>query len=661
MHSRISLMSPDGVDPEGINGLPHRPVVESNRFAPYKRLHRRLRGRYPILIPLVILAFAVGGYVGWHRAVPVYRSEGLIHVANSLPKVMSVTDQNEPLGMFEEFVDSQVLLMSSRHVIALAMADPKFRIALGKRPMSVEQFVAAMTADHPPRTQAIDVTFTDPDPDLAAQAVQSVIAAFLDIYGKSDTSEEQRRLEVLYDRQKTLQQQIEAEKAQMATVPTPEALSIAMVDTTMRELLQEKTLLESQQDALHQTYGNNAAPLTGAQHRASELADQIEKYRKEFNAMQMAQLGSPPEKRHIATLPEYMPYEDKIDNLSAELTKTENRIDELTTEASLHSGRFTVTAAGDVPSAPYADRRLRMAAVFGLGMAMIPIALFALIGIVDRRFHFSEDAMETAECPLLGVLPILPDHHQHAELARVAAYCVHKLRVRLQLLNRKKDRPVYMITSATAGEGKTSLTLALGMAFAASGKRTLLVDGDPVGRGLTRRLHQDDQPGLLDSFAGNGVRHVQQLAHNVSVIPAGKGTDQHLDTGFGWEELECLINDELKDFDVILIDTGPVLSSLQAPIVAQVADHVVMTVASGLSESLSRQAVRLLRAIDIPVAGFVFNRATASDYNRWIGGESYYTQSSRPLPQRYHNGSAPYGPLAASITSSRLSRTTQED
>ena len=657
MQSRMSLLAPGGGDPDMIgSAVMQRPTPESNRFAPYKRLHRKLRSYYPVLIPLALIASLVGAYSGWHRAVPVYRSEGLIHVANSLPKVMNETDQNESLGMFDEFVDSQVLLLSSRHVIALALADPKLRTVLGKRPMSVEQFVTSMTVDHPPRTQAIDVTFTDPDPDVAAQSVQAVVNAFLDIYGKSDTSEEQKRLDVLAGRRNSLQQQIAAVKKEMSTVPLPDALSIAMVDETMRDLLRQKSFLDSTSEGLHQTYGSANRDMASAQHRAAEVDDQIEKYRREFNAMQSAQLGTPPAKRHIATLPEYMPYEDRIDSLVEDLTETEKRIDVLSTEASLHSGRFTVSAAGDVPSSPYADRRIRMAAVYGLGLGMIPVAVFMLLGIADRRFHFSEDAVESAEAPLLGVLPVLPDHHQQGELARVAAYCVHKLRVRLQILNRKKERAIYMITSATAGEGKTSLTLALGMAFAASGKRTLLIDGDPVARGLTRRLHQDEQPGLLDSFEGGGLSHVQTLAHNVSVLPAGHGTEHRLDAGFGWEELEWLLNDGPTQYDVILIDTGPVLGSLQAPIVAQVVDHVIMTVAWGLKENVARQAVRLLRSIDVNVAGFVFNRATARDYNRWIGGESYYTRDSESLPQRYHNGSAPYGPLAASITASRRAR-----
>ena len=220
MHPRISLMN-SGAAESALMTLPDRQrpdVDESSRFEPYKRLHRRLHGRYRVLIPLVVFALAAGGYYGWHKTVPVYRSEGLIHVANSLPKVLNATDQNDSLQMYEEFVDSQVLLMSSRQVVVTAMANPQFQAALGKRPMSVEDFVASLTTEHPPRTQAIDVTFTDPDPDVAAQAVKSVIGAFVDSYGKNDDTEEGRRLDVLYRRKDYLQQQIAALKKQIAAL-----------------------------------------------------------------------------------------------------------------------------------------------------------------------------------------------------------------------------------------------------------------------------------------------------------------------------------------------------------------------------------------------------------------------------------------------------------
>ena len=605
---------------------------------------------------MVLVALVAGSIYGWHKTVPIYRAEGLIHVANSLPKVINETDENEGIPMYEEFVESQVLLMSSRHVVLMALDDPKFRAVLGKRPMGVEQFVASLVTDHPPRTQAIDVTFTDRDPEVAAQAVKSVIGAFLDSYGKTDDSEKGRRLQVLNERKESLDQQMSALKRQMAAVPTPDAMSISMIDETMRELLKERGTLQGQIASYHMSYGSARAEVIAAQRQLDSLNAQIDRYRTEFAAMQVAQAATVASQRHMPTLPEYLIYEEKMDGLLGDQAETTRRIDVLNTEASLHTGRFTVSSNGDVPSAPYADHRTRMAGVFGIGAAMFPIGIFLLLGVVDRRFHYSEDALESANIPLLGVLPNLPDHDQSAELARIAAYCVHKLRVRLQMIGRKLDRPVYMITSASAGEGKTSVTLALGMAFATAGKRTLLIDGDPIGRGLSRRLHKDDQLGLLDSFNGAGLSLVQTLAHNVSILPAGIGEERRSEIGFGWEELGWLLNEELQRYDVVLIDTGPILSSLQAPVVSQVADHVIMTVSSGLQESLARQSLRLMRAIDTRVAGLIFNRANAHDYNRWIGGDSYYTQPNSSLPPRYHNGAAPYGPLAASINSTTPDR-----
>jgi Mrp family chromosome partitioning ATPase len=627
----------------------HRPHAHSEptRFAPYKRLHRKLRGRYPFVIPLVVIAMGAGGYLGWHRSVPVYRSEGLVHVANSLPMVLNQTDQNENMQMYEEFVDSQVLLMGSRQVVLSAMADPQFQAALGKRQMSEEQFVADLTTDHPPRTEAIDVTFTDPDPFIAAQAVKAVIGAFVDSYGRSDDTEEGRRLDVLHQRKQSLETEIENLRKQIAAVPAPDALSIAMVDENMRQMLAERDALK---DDPRLNMGAARPDAIASQRRLAELDAQIDKYRTEFTAMQAATAAGPATERKVTTLPEFLAFEEKMDTLRADLDETVRRIDVLTTEASLHTGRFSIAADGDIPSAPYADRRARMAAVFALAAGMVPIAFFGLLGILDRRFHYSEDALESLDIPLLGVLPVLPDQPGHdAELARIASYCIHKLRVRLQMLTRKQERTVIMVTSASAGEGKTSLTLALGMAFAATGKNTLLIDADPVARGLTRRLDKEAELGLLDAFDGPGLTLAQPVITNLSLLAAGAGDERRLHTGFGWEELDWLLRESPERYDIILLDTGPVLSSLQAPVVAQVADHVILTVSSGMQESLTRRSMRFFRSIDINVAGFVFNRANARDYNNWIGGDSYYNSVASPMPLKRKNGAPTYGPLAGSI------------
>ncbi|MBV8781217.1 MAG: AAA family ATPase [Phycisphaerae bacterium] len=623
---------------------------ESARFGPYKRLHRRLRGYYRFVLPLALITGLGGAMYGWQKAVPVYRAEGLIHVANSLPRVMNETDQNGPLQMFEEFVESQVLLMQSHHVVNTAIQDTDFQKALRARPMSPELFATELTVEHPARTQAIDVTFTDPDPVLATQAVKSVVSAFLESYGRNDSSEEAKRTDVLQQRKVSLQQQIVNVRKQLAQVPPPSVVAIAMVDENMRNMLQEQTQLENQLDTLQAQYGGAHAAVINTAHHLDELRQQIEVYRKEFTQMEAATAAVPQEQRRVATLPEFLGFQEQMDQLRADLIATVNRIDVLNTEGSMGNARFSVLSNIDVPSAPYSDRRIRMAGIFGIVGAGIPIGLFLLFGLFDRRFRHSDDTVDAAgDVPLLGVLPVLPNHRQQDDLARIAAYCVHNLRVRLQLLGKRDDRPVYMITSAAAGEGKTSLTLALGMAFATSAKRTLLIDCDPIGRGLTHRMQMDNQPGVLDSCKGTPMSFAVSVAPNLDLLPAGNGDEFRNDAGFNWEELEHLVSQARQQYDVVLIDTGPVMASLQAPVVAQVADYVVMTISEGMQETMVDRSMKLLKSVGIQVAGFVFNRASARDYNQWIGGASYYAYASKDRALNRPTEITPYGPLADSM------------
>jgi polysaccharide biosynthesis transport protein len=226
--------------------------------------------------------------------------------------------------------------------------------------------------------------------------------------------------------------------------------------------------------------------------------------------------------------------------------------------------------------------------------------------------------------PLLGVLPQLPNGRLYPELARIAAYCVHNLRIRLQLLGTQENSRVFMITSAAAGEGKTSLTLALGLSFASSGRRVLLIDCDPIGRGLSQRLKCNVQPGMSECLAGAGLNIATSVSQNLTFLPAGTRDRSPIETEFSADRLRALLTEARSRFDVVLIDTGPVLSSLQNPVIAQFADFVILTIAQGQQQPLVERSQRMLKSVGIRVSGFVFNRAAASDYRRWVGGTSYY-------------------------------------
>ena len=93
----------------------------------------------------------------------------------------------------------------------------------------------------------------------------------------------------------------------------------------------------------------------------------------------------------------------------------------------------------------------------------------------------------------------------------------------LQINGGTDDRRVFAVTSAAPGDGKTSLTLALGLSYAACGTRTLLIDCDLIGAGLTARMNVNAPEGVLEAIANRSLlEYVRSDRHRRRVDPAGR-------------------------------------------------------------------------------------------------------------------------------------------
>src|SRR4029079_11029440 len=125
--------------------------------------------------------------------------------------------------------------------------------------------------------------------------------------------------------------------------------------------------------------------------------------------------------------------------------------------------------------------------------------------------------------PLLGILPRLPEKLSDPEQAAVAAHCIHQIRIMLQVGQNPDQCRTFMVTSASTGDGKTSLTMALGLSFAASGRKTLGIDCDMVGQGLTHRLKAHGVAGLIETLNLGTLRgHVRKTAtKGLYILPIG--------------------------------------------------------------------------------------------------------------------------------------------
>jgi capsular exopolysaccharide synthesis family protein len=250
-----------------------------------------------------------------------------------------------------------------------------------------------------------------------------------------------------------------------------------------------------------------------------------------------------------------------------------------------------------------------------------------LASLMNPRFRFSDEATAQSAAgsglALLGILPDLPDRLSDPEQASIAAHCVHQIRTMLQINTGTDERRVFAVTSAAPGDGKTSLTLALGLSYAACGTRTLLIDCDLIGSGLTSRMNVTAVEGVLEAIAHRSLLEYVRSTDiaDVSILPVGTGQQLHAST-LSPAALRRLIEEAKKHFDTILVDTGPVLGSIEASLVCAAADAVVLAVSRGQQRPLVEKTIQHLKNIKANLAGVVFNRAQTSDFDSSISGLS---------------------------------------
>ena len=354
--------------------------------------------------------------------------------------------------------------------------------------------------------------------------------------------------------------------------------------------------------------------------------------------------------------------------LREDLRQINSRRESLAADIDRYRERIQVRDEPEVPVAPATDRRLPLAAAGALGGAGFIVLLFAGLGLLDHRLRFVEQISDsTFAAPLLGVLPTLGG--AKSEQRQLAAECVHHLRnmVEVQLdamspgttrllagampcakcgeelrglsirescpscgqavaetilatidgASRSSKGRSVVITSAGAGDGKTSVTAALGMSFATAGRRTVVVDADLIGRGLSDSLGLGEAPGLTEltgNDALNGELHATEV-QNLWALPAGRDSRRRPEQ-LGKEFVASLINMLESKFEVVLIDTGPLLGSLEANLVAGRSQGVLMVVSKGQDGKHVQTSLRRLGEIGANCLGLVYNRATSTDINR---------------------------------------------
>jgi polysaccharide biosynthesis transport protein len=270
----------------------------------------------------------------------------------------------------------------------------------------------------------------------------------------------------------------------------------------------------------------------------------------------------------------------------------------------------------EVPTAPIAPRPpliiaagLVLGLLLGLGLAVVFEQWF-------RRVADVSDLTEVTELPVIGHVPRTRAVKQgESELVwdTPDAYAVQEafraLRTNVQFMT-DDERGVLQITSATPGEGKSTIAANLAVALGNVGIPVLLVDADLRRPRQHEIFNVPNERGLANLMTVHGSR-VEPVAtgyDNVWLLPSGPvppNSTEMLSMRFGPALRELRKTDAL-----IIIDTPPVLPVSDARLIATEVNRVLLVVAAGSAKpNTVRQVLERLSVAESHVLGIVLNYA----------------------------------------------------
>jgi len=227
-----------------------------------------------------------------------------------------------------------------------------------------------------------------------------------------------------------------------------------------------------------------------------------------------------------------------------------------------------------------------------VGLLLGGVAAFAREA-TDDAVHSSDDLQKQVPIPLLGMIPTLslepeglqpfqlPFYHAPAlspSITQVIRWqpfqeALDLLYQNIQLLNGEQGLQSLVITSALAGEGKSTLAVGLAISAARLHQRVLLVDADLRRPSLHKLLNLPNDRGLstlLDSNAPIPARlgdHTSNLRSNISVLTSGPSPADPAKL-LSSQRLRDVIATFEESYDLVLIDTPPVLGMVDTILAA---------------------------------------------------------------------------------------------
>jgi capsular exopolysaccharide synthesis family protein len=311
------------------------------------------------------------------------------------------------------------------------------------------------------------------------------------------------------------------------------------------------------------------------------------------------------------------------DQLADEIKRDEKIADEIGSK--LERERVELRAASRITKFQDAELMRKDTKKQILATLVAPIAVLCSVcgglALIEHRKRKVRSATEISRglgIRVVGAVPRMPNLERHlvgpageSDLEGTPVMeSIDAIRTRLLHEADVRSTRVVMVTSATAGEGKTTLAAALASSLARAGRKTLLLDGDLRRPTVHELFEVPMQPGFSEVLLGEievAEAATESTQENLYLLPAGQW-DREVLLALSRDGLEGIFEKLAEEFDFIVVDSHPVLAATDALLIGRQSDAVLLAVKREISQMPRVYAAHeQLTGLGIRVLGAVVN------------------------------------------------------
>lgn len=301
------------------------------------------------------------------------------------------------------------------------------------------------------------------------------------------------------------------------------------------------------------------------------------------------------------------------------------------------SAGATPIDAALVPAGPSSPKPTRDALFGGIIGLLLGIGLAFALELVDRRLVQVSSVEANYAMPVLAVLPHVRDptpiRDGRAIVPPAFVESVRSLRINLGIARGESRARSLLVASALPGEGKSTVARDLALVYAEAGAAVLMIDADLRRPSLARLFGVASSVGLAQvlrreiplaeapipvyrshprgaSPNGHGprARETQSRGGTVDLLDYGESVPNPV-TLLGSEEMTSLLRAVLQRYDVVIVDSAPLLAVADTVPLLEEVDAVLLVARLGLitRDAAQRLSVLLERMPRARIAGVVTN------------------------------------------------------